>query len=98
MTSSNLKKMITGIKSLEGVSEELKDNMYINSSWIAVQWKVSALHTIAKRFDYKTFKKALVWFKPSIKECIEFPDLKIKLVSILMIFGTHVMYWAFQKI
>lgn len=98
MTSSNLKKMITGIKSLEGVSKELEDNEYINSSWIAVQWKVSALHTIAKRFDYKTFKKSLVWFKPSIKECMTFPDIKIKLVSLLMILGSHVMYWAFQKI
>lgn len=98
MTGSNLKKMITGIKSLEGVAEELKDNAYIKSSWIAIQWKVSALHTIAKRFDYKTFKRALVWFKPSIKECMTFPDLKIKLVSIPMFLGSRVMYWAFQKI
>lgn len=96
MTGTKIKKMLSGLPSLIKCAEELKDNPYFDSQLIVIRWKISALHTIAKSFDYSQFLGAIELFKPDVKECLRYPDVRIKMMYISWLLGKRAFYWTLK--
>lgn len=92
MTATTIKKMLTGLPSLEKCAEEISDNPYFNSELIVERWKISALHTIAKQFEFKQFDEACKQFKPNKALCFKYPDFRIKAISIAILLGDKTLY------
>lgn len=92
MTGTKVKKMLTGLPSLEKCAEDLKDNPYFDSELIVVRWKISALHTIAKGFEFSQFKEAISLFKPNAIACLKYPDIKVRLLYFPMMLGVKAFY------
>lgn len=92
MTATKVEKMLTGLPSLEKCAKELKTNPYFDSPMIVTRWKISALHTIAKGFDYVDFSDAVKKFNPSAFDCMKYPDVKIKAMFFAISLGNRCFY------
>lgn len=97
MTGTKIKKMLTGLPSLIKCAEELNDNPYFDSQLIVIRWKISALHTIAKSFDYSQFLEAMELFKPDVKKCLKYPDARIKMMFFSRALGKRVFYLTLRR-
>ena len=59
--------------------------------------KISALHTIAKGFEYQDFVKAMSVFKPSVIDCIKYPDLRIKVLAMPLLINKKFLYKVMKR-
>ncbi len=93
MTGTKLEKMMTGFNSVKKCAEDLKDNPYFDSSLILARYKISVLNTLAKlRNNYDAFEYMYNNIKPKLFDCIRYPDIRIKLLVLPMLFGKKVFF------
>ena len=97
MTGTKIKKMLTGLPSMEKCAKDLMNNPYFDSFLIVERWKMSVLHTVAQTNNYEDFLSAYEDFKPNIKKCFIYPDIRVKLVGLCMLFGKRITYAVLRR-
>ena len=97
MTATKVDKMLSGLPSLKKCSDDLKENPYFHSESIYTRWKISALHTVARNFDYNIFCKALPKFDLHARECLKYPHWKIKFIAVPVALGKISLYEVLRR-
>lgn len=97
MTASKVEKMLTGFPSIKKCAEDLSENPYFKSELILTRWKISVLHTIALHFTWESFEKVYNEIKPKFADTIKYPDIKVKMVALIMIFGKRMLYQGLRR-
>ncbi len=101
MTSSNVKKILTGYYGFSSLVEELKtlnnDDRYYNYEivkFILPRWVFGALRSAAKMLSLKNFIKLAeeMDYKKHMRELILFPDFKTRVLSELLVFNWKLFY------
>ncbi len=98
MTGQKLNKIINNMPAFERCVEDLKNNIYFNSKNIIIRQKIAGLHTVAKRFKFTEFNQCYEKYDLHTIDILKFPDIKIKFIGVVYLFGKFVFYNVLKRI